>query len=136
MRFPSDGFLSLSELAASDVGPPDVPPPYPPPHAGEGREGEPDRETRPRETCAIELHPSARADTRGLHSVSPGSHQSWGGTQDSALLSRQQSSHVGKNGWWRSCQSLNGEEHLVGVDRRSEERRVGKEGRSRWSPYH
>src|SRR3712207_8158178 len=25
---------------------------------------------------------------------------------------------------------------LLGGDRRSEERRVGKEGRSRWSPYH
>ena len=25
---------------------------------------------------------------------------------------------------------------LIGIDRRSEERRVGKECRSRWSPYH
>ena len=34
-------------------------------------------------------------------------------------------------------QSLgNGEQTLTGEDQRSEERRVGKECRSRWSPYH
>ena len=32
---------------------------------------------------------------------------------------------------WKSKIDLDG-----GLDRRSEERRVGKEGRSRWSPYH
>ena len=70
----------------------------------------------PRETCAIELHPSARADTRGFHSVSPRSYQSWGGTQNRALLSRQQSSHVVKDGLRRSRQSLDAEEHLISVD--------------------
>ena len=29
-----------------------------------------------------------------------------------------------------------GEEHKAGIAERSEERRVGKECRSRWSPYH
>ena len=27
-------------------------------------------------------------------------------------------------------------EYYIGIDMRSEERRVGKECRSRWSPYH
>jgi len=76
---------------------------------------------RSRETCAIELYPSgyrsARADTRGIHSVSPRSYQSWGEPLNGPSRSRQQSFHVGKNGRWRSLQSINAEKHLIGVDR-------------------
>ena len=36
--------------------------------------------------------------------------------------------------WWKSMVQMH--QNIVGLDARSEERRVGKECRSRWSPYH
>src|SRR2546429_7260913 len=63
-----------------------------------------------------------------------------GGWSDAAAV------QVGQSGYLRAAEGHAGREHsLRGVHQapsrrkpraRSEERRVGKEGRSRWSPYH
>ena len=52
------------------------------------------------------------------------------GTLQIGTISTQQSAHIGKKAKLWKVVKVNGKEE------RSEERRVGKECRSRWSPYH
>ena len=40
------------------------------------------------------------------------------------------------DGYWLNSEGVRQEKSQEDIDRRSEERRVGKECRSRWSPYH
>ena len=45
--------------------------------------------------------------------------------------------NVEDDNWeWHTFDTIKGGDYLVDQDVRSEERRVGKECRSRWSPYH
>src|SRR2546422_11279046 len=53
-------------------------------------------------------------------------------------MARVREGQAGTKAWLASAtESLNAlRAELAAVEERSEERRVGKEGRSRWSPYH
>src|SRR5258707_9878334 len=54
-------------------------------------------------------------------------------TQDEGEVGKEKKA-VLSEAFWRS--QFGGDPSAIGKDVRSEERRVGKEGRSRWSPYH